>query len=326
MILLINATPAKEGGAKTILENYLAQGNFDEYKKIILLAPRRTEFYSNKVVHIPIETKGLHSYFFSVLFVMYFALKFRVDKIISFNNVNLIVGNFDTVTYFHNVHIFYANSLRFKLFRFTISHLMKNHRFVVQSNYVRNEFINVFGSDYNVITNWPGCQKPIFSQKTTKTNKKIRCLVPITDSSSIVKNFSFVVNELNFLTSKNIEIVTLDSKGPESEIIDYKGMLDKKDLWRCYSDCDLMLMPSLFESVGLPIFEFAASGKPVLVLDKPYIHGIKETIGLTSNIIIFDGNNFHTKIIDALDNYRHYRIDELSDRHPYFSSDWTALN
>jgi glycosyltransferase involved in cell wall biosynthesis len=50
------------------------------------------------------------------------------------------------------------------------------------------------------------------------------------------------------------------------------GALKKPALWAAYQLADLLVMPSLAETVGLPMLEAASSGLPVLAADRPYAH------------------------------------------------------
>lgn len=325
MNLLINATPAKKGGAKTILENYLKNADFSEYKKVFLCAPKDTKYSNDKIKHISMETKGLYSWFFSVFGVSYFALKYKCKKIISFNNVNLVVPFLTKITYFHNLHIFQAKTIRFKLLRFTIKYLMKNQYFVFQTNYVLDEFINIFGRGYKTDVNWCGCEKPNVLIGNKQKYNNLNCIVPIVDSYSDVKNFKFIVDNAPTLTRHKINVNVVAPSGPEVDGFNYLGTQSKIKLFELFGTSDFMIMPSLFETVGLPIFEFASTGKPVLVLNKPYIQGIDETVGLTKNIIVFEPENFDKKLQLLIENYDDYAINELSEDHPLVKADWSAF-
>jgi glycosyltransferase involved in cell wall biosynthesis len=329
MRLLINATPAKHGGAKAIVENYLRNGDFSAYEEVILLAPKGTKFQHEKICHIELVTNGLFSWFYSFLGILYFALKYKCEKIISFNNINIIVSSYERFTYFHNFHILNGNSFKYILLRMTIKYFLKKSTFVFQTEFVEKEFRKVFGSDYVFKVGWCGCEKPKINSAKSILEKKAssyRCLVPIIDNISPEKNFKFLLDNKIFFEKYDIEVVSLGYFTSELRLFNFIGPQSKEDLFQIYNECDFMIMPSLIETVGLPIFEFSSLGKPVLVLKKAYIKGIQDTVGLTPNIILFDEIQFENVLDDICNNYNNYLVDELSHEHPMLKSDWSTFD
>ncbi len=55
----------------------------------------------------------------------------------------------------------------------------------------------------------------------------------------------------------------------------FLGILSRLELERCYRECDVVLMPSRYESFGLVAIEAMAAGKPVIALD---IGGLREIV------------------------------------------------
>ena len=328
MNLLINATPAKMGGAKSIVENYLENADFSVFDKVILLAPKTVECHNKNVSsHVFIETSGFFSWFFSVFYILWYVLLYRADTLISFNNVNLLIPVCKTKTYFHNLHIFNGTSLRFKLLRGTIKWFMRGKVFVFQSNYVKHEFENVFGCEYELYVNWCGCDIPEQAGKVRHNGfDKYKVIIPIVDINSKVKNFKFIYDRKSLFIDLDIDVISLDFNETEDDCFKYIGPQKKDDLFKLFIDCDLMIMPSLYETVGLPIFEFASTGKPVLVLNKPYLQGIKDTVGLTKNIVPFEEDEFEFKLNEIIQHYNRFVVEPLDKRHPLIRPDWSALS
>jgi len=327
MNLLINATPAKKGGAKSVVENYLENADFSSYDTVILLAPRAVEFQKKNISrHVFIETNGFFSWFFSVFCVVWYVILFRADTLISFNNVNLLLPVCKTKTYFHNLHIFNGNNFRFKLFRATIKWFMRGKVFVFQSNYVKQEFENIFGTEYELYVNWCGCDIPEQAGKVRHNGfDKFKVIVPIVEVNLDVKNFKFVGDRISLFIENNIDIISLGPNTAVEDNIRYIGSQTKSDLFKLFIECDFMIMPSLYETVGLPIFEFASTGKPVLVLNKPYLQGIAETIGLSTNIIPFEEDEFEFKLNEVIENYNNYIVEPLDRKHPLVRPNWSSL-
>lgn len=60
------------------------------------------------------------------------------------------------------------------------------------------------------------------------------------------------------------------SAQPELPQIRFLGFLQREELFKLYNESDCMVFPSLLESWGLPLTEFATLGKPILCADLPY--------------------------------------------------------
>lgn len=333
MIVLINASAAKYGGAKAIVEKFVEETDFNSYDKVYLLAPEMLRVKNDKVHKINIETTGIMTLLFSTLFVVYWVLKLKASKLISFNNLNLVIPIVDRVTYFHMPHTFYKKTLKHKIYRFVISKLLDGTRFVVQTEFVKSEFLRVFGYKHSLFVNWPGCQKPkrnkepmtLLSNVNTKNNKRLKCIIPIIDTNSVHKNFDFFVKRINEIAFLNIDFFITSDKGPELSSVSYIGVQSREKLDDIYHEMDFMLFPSVFETVGLPIFEFSSLGKPVLVLNMPYLRGIENTVELTSNIVLFDEFNFKLKVMSVVENYDSHCVPEFGYDHLVVKSNWSAL-
>ena len=62
----------------------------------------------------------------------------------------------------------------------------------------------------------------------------------------------------------------LRSRWGDVESVDFHGYMAKEELYRWYGKAACLLFPSRIETWGLPISEFKASGKPLLLADLPY--------------------------------------------------------
>jgi len=88
------------------------------------------------------------------------------------------------------------------------------------------------------------------------------------------------------------------------------GYLDVGSLREAYELATLLVLPSLAETVGLPMLEAMSVGTPVLAADRSYAHDICEDAA-----VFFDplnGDDFAKKAIDLLTSPA--RLDELSAR------------
>jgi len=78
------------------------------------------------------------------------------------------------------------------------------------------------------------------------------------------------------------------------------GKLSRSELCEAYQNATIVVMPSLIETVGLPLLESMQIGTPVLVADRPYAHSVCEDAA-----IFFDPlspKDFSEKAIQLLSN------------------------
>jgi glycosyltransferase involved in cell wall biosynthesis len=73
-------------------------------------------------------------------------------------------------------------------------------------------------------------------------------------------------------TNDNKYTQWLNRKYGEIDSIEFAGFMNKIALYSHYSTADCLVFPSKVETWGLPISEFATTGKPMLLADLPYAH------------------------------------------------------
>lgn len=83
----------------------------------------------------------------------------------------------------------------------------------------------------------------------------------------------FPATELSLTLPKNHHCSSLSG-------INCVGYLNDERLAQAYHDADILVLPSLVETVGLPTLEAMSLGTPVLVADRPYAHDICQKAAL----------------------------------------------
>lgn len=68
----------------------------------------------------------------------------------------------------------------------------------------------------------------------------------------------------------------------------FAGMMSREEVFACYAKAGALVFPSRLETWGLPLSEFAGTGKPVLAADLPYA---RETLAGYKNACFFDPEN-----------------------------------
>ena len=80
----------------------------------------------------------------------------------------------------------------------------------------------------------------------------------------------------------------LHQKWGDVSSIRFCGFMPKEQLFELYTHTDCLVFPSQVETWGLPISEFAVTGRPMLLADLPYAH---ETAAGSRRTAFFDPNN-----------------------------------
>ncbi len=110
--------------------------------------------------------------------------------------------------------------------------------------------------------------------------------------------------EVVFTTSPELNKYSrwLHKRWGDVKSLRFCGFLDRKSLEAEYAQADCLVFPSKVETWGLPISEFAVTGKPMLLADLPYAH---ETASGSSLTAYFDPEKPMTlknKMFKLLDN------------------------
>ena len=166
-------------------------------------------------------------------------------------------------------------------------HIKRNDKLVVQAEWLRKGFARMFElpeSKFVVAPPTSARQKtPAGSAKESVCKSFLFASTP-----DCHKNFETVCRAAKLLekeigTDKFKVILTIS--GTENRYarwlykrwgnvrsIDFAGFMSKERLYGTYAQTDCLIFPSRVETWGLPISEFAAYGKPMLLADLPYAH------------------------------------------------------
>jgi glycosyltransferase involved in cell wall biosynthesis len=167
----------------------------------------------------------------------------------------------------------------------------KNTYVIVQPEWMREAFIRLFGLRKETIIVAP----PSSSKRTD--NFSLNGIARPEENYSFLyasfpdshKNFEVVCQAAEILKAQwgieNFEVcITIKEDdnayakwlfrkwGKKIPNIQFIGFLDRKSLYEYYDKCHCLIFPSKVETWGLPITEFAAFDKPLLLSDLPYAH------------------------------------------------------
>lgn len=238
-----------------------------------------------------------------------------VDLWISLHDTTPTVKAKKRVVYCHNPFPFYKWNMRElllapKIVLFSLfskyaywKGIHKNSYVVVQQSWIKKEFIRLFNLDSDKIIVAPPSINSI-DVKTVRSRSvhdgKYRFFFAAAANSH--KNFECICRACELLEKTvgdgRFEVcITLHGNenryvrwlfltwGCRLSSLRFVGYLDKEDLYKYYAGSNCLIFPSKAETWGLPITEFAAFRKPMLLADLPYAH---ETASGCSDVAFFN--------------------------------------
>ncbi|MDR0795869.1 MAG: glycosyltransferase family 4 protein [Tannerella sp.] len=221
------------------------------------------------------------------------------------------------VVYCHNSFPYYKWKLRewwfapkivlFALFTKYIyrKNMDKNKYVVVQQEWMKQDFIHSFGLKEKsiivapppvILKNQPDgiaepdhtaqCDYSFLYAAAPDSHKNFEC---ICQAAKILEEKKGISNFKVYITVKGNEnryAGWLFRKwGKAVNQLHFTGYLDKPSLYAFYHRCHCLIFPSKVETWGLPITEFSAYKKPMLLADLPYA---RETAGGCSKVAFFN--------------------------------------
>jgi glycosyltransferase involved in cell wall biosynthesis len=324
-VIVVSAINIFEGGPLTIFKNNLKFLNNtlgDEYKVIALV--HRIALFPieelNKITFFEFP-KSRKSYFLRLYFEYYYFKKlsnlWKPYLWLSLHDITPNVISDVRVVYCHNPTPFKKKSISdlfflpiiffFSLFyKFLYQINIKNNKYiVVQQVWLKNAFVNLFGlKKESVLVCYPETEKIVLNTEIVEINSSIKkndfFIFFYPALARPFKNFEIIGDAVKLLINKgiiNFEVV-ITITGDENNYSKYifkkyknlkqlkfVGMLSFQDVNEMYKKVDVLLFPSTLETWGLPITEFKAHNKPIILSKLPYAY---ETLGVYDKGCFFD--------------------------------------
>ena len=175
--------------------------------------------------------------------------------------------------------------------------IKRNYKLIVQAEWLRKGFARMFELPESKFIVAPPEKTKLEIHKFPTTEEKGFAFL-FASTPDCHKNFETVCRAAKLL-EKEIGTdkfkVTLTISGTENRYarwlykrwgnvrsIDFAGFMSKEKLYDTYAGTDCLVFPSRVETWGLPISEFAAFGKPMLLADLPYAHETAAGSGQTA--------------------------------------------
>lgn len=313
-IIVVSAINLFEGGPLTILKEcleYLSENLCDQFKIVALV--HDIKLVNIKNIEYIAYPKSRKSWFFRVYYE-YFHFIFLSKRIkpyiwLSLHDITPNVTADIRAVYCHNSSPFYPFSFRALLYSYQVAlfsifykflyriNIKKNNFVIVQQDWMRKEFLKMFGLK-NVVVAYPSIVQPSFPEVQIKTLPKTVFIYPA--FARVFKNFEIVAEAAKLLHGEgrtDFEVVfTIDSFSnkfarhivsvyKDVPVISFAGCRSRDEIYRMYQQASCLIFPSKLETWGLPITEAKQFKLPMLLADLPYA---RETVGSYDRVKFFD--------------------------------------
>ena len=316
-LLVVSAVNLRKGGTLTILRNCLQElselAQRDELRVVALVHDRQLADYPGiEYIELPWSVRSWAHRLWCEYVTMH-GISRRlgdIDLWLSLHDTTPRVKARRQAVYCHNSYPF---------FRWHWHHLWQNYRIVcfalftkliyrinlhrnafviVQSQWFREAFQQMFQWDKNKIVVFP----PHKAQADPAGSAgSAGCLFLYPAYPDVHKNFECLCEAARLLEEEvgegRFEVLLTTSpdfnrysrwlhrRWGHVKSIRFCGFLPKAELEALYASASCLVFPSQVETWGLPISEFAKTGRPMLLADRPYAH---ETAGGSARTAFFD--------------------------------------
>ena len=310
--IVISAVNLVEGGGLSVLVDCLtclARSSYvPKYRVVVLVNNRRKvpELSGIEYLEIPKAKKNyLYRIYYENVHYYWISRKIRPTLWLSLHDMSPKVKAEVQAVYMHNPTPFYSpNKLTWIIAPLTAvwAYLYKyvyrinihsNNYLIVQQQWLREEFSKMFSvAKEKIIVARPVIHKIEKESKVASFGSKARSFVFFYPSyPRVFKNFEVICEAAKLLDLEGITDfkVKLTIDGCENKYsryiyktykdlktLEFIGLQPKSDMPILYSNSDCLIFPSKLETWGLPLSEYQAYHKPILVANLPYAHESSE--------------------------------------------------
>lgn len=317
--IVISGVNLFEGGPLSVYQDALLElsETFSQQYEIIALVHKRTLFNVPNVHYI--EYPEIRRSWIRRIHFEYYALRKLSRELdaylwLSLHDMTPTVNAHIQAVYCHNPapfgkfrwrHLVYDP--RHALFVLFYRHLYRfnihlNDYVIVQQDWLRESFRKLYDVENVIVAHPERRAANAFSKESIdpwrEKTKKFRFFFPA--YPRVFKNAEVLLEAAELLRDDSIEIWltfsgtegryarSLVSRYGRLPTVKFLGKLTREQVFARYKMADCLVFPSLLETWGLPISEFKATGKSMLLANLPYAH---ETVGNYENVHFFDPNN-----------------------------------
>lgn len=345
--IFVNAVNLKVGGGEAVLEGYLG-GIYDipsQETIYYVLTPNYKKYKSfekKSIKIIPTPPRFIISFLplYYLIYLPYLFRKFKVEIVINFGDIILPthlkqIYFFDwAYAVYNEKYVWKKMSLLLRIKRrtkvFLIDITVKKFVDVlyVQTDCIKNRIINKYAISKVISLPTPiNLPESYSNKKCGEVSQKPILFYPASFGGHKNHFYLIEVARIGFLQGKDftIKLTFTDKEWEEfSEAIDSEirhyfvnvGVLNRQEIWSCYHDSDIVIIPSLLESYGLPFFEAMYAQKPIFASDLDFAHSACKNAAVYINP--FKPNS----TIEAIDQY----LNRDFDIHTLIKNGTTIVN
>jgi len=311
--IMIFDLPAVSGGALTILDMYHKIALADKENEYIFVVslPTLEQTDNVTVLNFPkVKRSWFHRYYFDKFRAKKLVNQYKLDKIISLQNIIISGTEIPQEVYVHQSLPFVGHKFSLlaqpKLWinqniigNMIIKSVKKAQKVTVQTEWMKSALIARCGVDAQKISVAP----PQLVGNITQydNNGAVGFFYPA--APYIYKNHIAIIKSLILLKSQNIAPrVTFTLDGCENRLakrlkklshkyrlnVVFAGSMPRENVLRLYSKT-VLLFPSFVETFGLPLLEARMSNSPIICTDEPFC---KEICAGYNNVTYFKYNNY----------------------------------
>lgn len=293
--IMVFDVPAESGGALSVLYDFYNEYKADKNNEYIFVIskPELLETENVKVLRYPwIKNSWFHRLFFDHYIAPYLIRKYKVDEVISLQNIIVPHTNVRQTVYVHN-------SLPFADYRFSIfedrllwvyqnilskcifKSIKKASKVIVQTKWMKEACVNKLKvGEMRIDVLYPNIDIKI-KKKFIKSNVSLSTFF-YPASEAVFKNHKIIVEACLKLKKAGVEnykvVFTLEGNENSTLRTLYKtvkehklpvyfiGDLSREEVFEYYSK-SVLVFPSYIETVGLPLLEAQMHETPIIVSD-----------------------------------------------------------
>ena len=212
--------------------------------------------------------------------------------------------------------------------------ITKNKYVIVQQCWIKEKFKKFYNID-NVIVSYP---KTKFDNLFKNDSYNIENTFIYPTMPRMYKNIEILCEAAKLINDLEFKIyITIDGtenkyaqklfkKYNKIENIEFIGFKTREQIFKYYNEVKALLFPSKLESWGMPLSEFATTGKPILVSDLEYAY---ETLKGYDNVKFLNANSPENwaEVLRNLIESNHFNSDkkEISFNNNIIANNWSEL-